>query len=145
MSKTLTVTINNDNVDEADQESLAVNLTNPAIVTQGSTPPATITITDNDASPTVSITNATVDEAAGTATLTVSLSRPSERSPQIGWATANGTAATPSDYTAASGTLTFGATELQQDVHRHDQQRQRGRGRSGIGRQTPGVSVVAAR
>ena len=112
LSKTLTVTISNDNVDEADQESLAVNLTNPAIVTQGTTPPATITITDNDAAPTVSITNATVDEGAGTAALTVSLSRPSERSPQIGWATANGTAVAPGDYTAASGALTFGATEL---------------------------------
>ena len=36
-------------MDEADQESFAVNLTNPPIVTQGTTPPATITITDNDA------------------------------------------------------------------------------------------------
>ena len=74
LSKTFTFTINDDNVDKADQESLSVSLTNPPIVTQGTTP-ATITITDNDAAPTVSISNATVDEAAGTATLTVSLSR----------------------------------------------------------------------
>ena len=103
LSKTLTVTINNDNVDEADQESLWVNLINPPIVTQGSTPPATISISDNDAAPTVSITRATVGEAAGTATLTVSLSRLSERSPQIAWATANGTAVAPATTPRLTG------------------------------------------
>ncbi len=67
------------------------------------------TITDNDATPTVSINDIVVYEATGTATFTVTLSAASGRSVAVNYATSNGTAVAGAggDYTAASGTLTF--------------------------------------
>ena len=50
---------------------------------------------------------ATVGEDAGTATYTVTLSAQPAASVTVGYATADGTATAGSDYTAASGTLTF--------------------------------------
>lgn len=49
----------------------------------------------------------TVDESAGTATLTATLDRESNNTVTVGYATADGTALDGTDYTAASGTLTF--------------------------------------
>ncbi|MBK9219118.1 MAG: hypothetical protein IPL70_12255 [Uliginosibacterium sp.] len=63
--------------------------------------------------PTLSITGpATIDEAAGTATYTVTLSNPSATPVTVAYGSANGTATAGSDYTATSGSLTFapGAT-----------------------------------
>ncbi|MBK9219112.1 MAG: retention module-containing protein [Uliginosibacterium sp.] len=84
---------------------------------------ATGLIIDNDtitpppppppATPTLSITGpATIDEAAGTATYTVTLSNPSATPVTVAYGTANGTATAGSDYTATSGSLSFapGAT-----------------------------------
>jgi uncharacterized repeat protein (TIGR01451 family) len=48
-----------------------------------------------------------VGEAAGTATITVTLSAPSGRVVTVDYATGDGTAVAPGDYTATSGTLTF--------------------------------------
>ncbi|MBK9219128.1 MAG: hypothetical protein IPL70_12310 [Uliginosibacterium sp.] len=70
-------------------------------------------ILDNDGAPTLSITGpATIDEAAGTATYTVTLSNPSPPPVTVAYGTANGTATAGSDYTATSGSLSFapGAT-----------------------------------
>ena len=49
----------------------------------------------------------TIGEGAGTATYRVSLSAPPSANVTINYATADGTATAGSDYTAASGTLTF--------------------------------------
>jgi hypothetical protein len=65
------------------------------------------TINDDDATPTLSVNDVSVNEAAGTATFTVSLSAASGQTVTVNYATANGTATAGSDYTAASGTLTF--------------------------------------
>ena len=65
------------------------------------------TITDNDATPTLTINDVIVNEAAGTATFTVTLSAASGQSVTVNYGTSNGTASAGSDYTAASGTLTF--------------------------------------
>ncbi|HXF82188.1 MAG TPA: Calx-beta domain-containing protein [bacterium] len=48
-----------------------------------------------------------VSEGAGTVTLTVRLSQPAQEPTSVGYATSDGTATAGSDYTAASGTLTF--------------------------------------
>jgi hypothetical protein len=45
------------------------------------------------------------------ATFTVSLSAASGQAVSVNWATANGTATAPDDYTAGNGTLTFNAGE----------------------------------
>ncbi|MEA3207025.1 MAG: hypothetical protein QOE70_82 [Chthoniobacter sp.] len=74
----------------------------------------TATIMDDDAPPALSINDVTVNEKAGTITFTVSLNVQSDQIVTVNYATANGTATTGSDYTAATGTLTFapGVTSL---------------------------------
>ncbi len=72
---------------------------------------ATTSITDDDPVPSVGVTNApSVTEGdAGTTTLTfdVGLSVASGQTVTVDWATADGTATAPSDYTAGNGILTF--------------------------------------
>ena len=65
------------------------------------------TITDNDATPTLSINDVTVDEAAGTASFTVTLSAASGRTVTVGYNTSNGIATAGNDYSNSTGTLTF--------------------------------------
>ena len=56
----------------------------------------------------LSATTYTVDEGAGTVTVTVQRTDGSEGTVTVNYATSNGTATAPADYTATSGTLTFG-------------------------------------
>ena len=75
-SKTFTVPILDDDVYE-NNESFSVDLTNPTgatLVASG----ATVRIDSEDAVPTVSMADVTVDEGAGTMTLTLRLSHPSD-------------------------------------------------------------------
>ena len=68
------------------------------------------TITNDDPVPSLSVGNVTVTEGnSGTvnATFTVSLSTASGQIVTVNYATADGTAVAPGDYTAGSGTLTF--------------------------------------
>ncbi|MHC4278516.1 MAG: Calx-beta domain-containing protein, partial [Planctomycetota bacterium] len=64
------------------------------------------TITDDDGE-SLSIDDVTVTEANTTATFTVTLSASSSQTVSVDYATADNDAAAGSDYTAASGTLTF--------------------------------------
>ncbi|MCC7263932.1 MAG: T9SS type A sorting domain-containing protein [Candidatus Latescibacteria bacterium] len=116
-SKTLAVQINGDLLDEAD-ETLVANLDLPVNATladgQGIG-----TIADDDLPPALSASDASELEGdSGTKQLvfTVSLSAPSGRAVSVNWATANGTALAGSDYTAASGTLSFAAGEASKTV-----------------------------
>ena len=71
------------------------------------------------AAPSVSIGDAAVTEGnTGTATLSfpVTLSSPAARPVSIGYATVDGTAVAPSDYVAASGTLTFSPGETARTI-----------------------------
>ena len=106
----VSVVVAGDVLDEADETfqvrlSAAVNAT----IAKGT---GVGTITDNDPTPTAVINDVTITEAnTGTRamTFTVTLSAPSGQAITIAYATADGTATAPSDYTAASGTLTFAA------------------------------------
>ncbi|TXI96752.1 MAG: retention module-containing protein, partial [Burkholderiaceae bacterium] len=74
------------------------------------------TITDG-AVPTLSISGPTdVNEAAGTLTYTVSLSSASPATVTVNYGTQNGTATAGSDYTAASGTLSFAPGETTKTI-----------------------------
>jgi hypothetical protein len=113
---TIVVTVNGDNVDEAD-ETVVLALTGAAGATLGAGQ-ATGTIVDDDevvvapVVPTVSVADVSVVEGnSGTKDLvfTVTLSAASATPVVVNYATSDGTAAAGSDYTAAAGTLTIPA------------------------------------
>jgi len=125
LTQTITVAINNDNVFEG-SETLSVNLSAPAGATLGTASVTSQIVDDgralpggpaNNDTPVVSITGpAVIDEAAGTATYTVTLTNPSASAVTVNYATANGTATAGSDYTANTGTLTFAPGALTQTI-----------------------------
>ena len=106
-SKTVNIPILADTVDE-ENETFTFTLSsslNAAISTSSGI--ATMTITDDDAAPTISINDVTSAETAGTVNLTATLSVASGRTITVNYATSNDTATAGSDYTAGSGTITF--------------------------------------
>src|SRR5213078_4555477 len=105
---------------DEDDETFAVGLSQSvnAIVPAGSGT-ATVTIIDNDATPSVSISNAGVTEGpvGSTTPLTfnVSLNAPSGRQVKVNWATTTaGSATAGTDFQAAGGTLTFAPGQVSQ-------------------------------
>lgn len=119
-SKTITVVVNADTVDEAD-ETVLVNITNPTggytlIDAQGS---GTITDDDGPALPTIAIANIpTVNEGdSGTVAMvfTITLSAASTSTVTVDYASADGSAGGP-DYQPTSGTLTFAPGETTKTV-----------------------------
>ena len=96
-------------------ETFTVSLTNPvnALIGAGQ---AIVTITDNDAAPSIRITDASLaewDSGTASTTLNVTLSAVSTFTVTVAYVAANGTASA-ADYVAAGGTLTFapGVTSL---------------------------------
>jgi len=114
-SRTFTVPVINDSLDEESVESVNLSLTG---VTGGATLgiPSTgvLNIADDDAAPKIRIGNASLNEGnqgLTTATLTVSLSAASGRIVDVGFATVDETATAPDDYRTASGVLSFAPGE----------------------------------
>ncbi|TAN61452.1 MAG: tandem-95 repeat protein, partial [Magnetospirillum sp.] len=66
--------------------------------------------------PSIGIANVVVNEGAGTAAVTVSLSRTWDAAVSVDWASADGTALAGSDYVAGSGTLTFAPGETAKTI-----------------------------
>ncbi|WP_298624524.1 Calx-beta domain-containing protein [uncultured Legionella sp.] len=110
----ITVPITNDALYESN-ETFNVNLTsanNASIsksVGQG-------TIVNDDAMPGLSINNVNVNEDAGTATFTVTLSAASGLPVTVSYNTSNGSAMSGSDYSATNGNLTFAPGELTKTI-----------------------------
>jgi uncharacterized protein YhjY with autotransporter beta-barrel domain len=105
---TFTVLVNGDVLNEP-SETFFVNVTNVvnAVVVTGQ---GLGTIVNDDPLPSLSINDVTVVEGnAGTvnAVFTVTLSAASGQTVTVNYATADGTATQPADYTNTSGTLTF--------------------------------------
>ena len=106
-SESFTVTIASDSLDE-DNETFIVNLSSASQITLG-TSSATLTITDNDATPSLAIANAATADESTAKTVTVTLSTASGRDVTVAYSSSNGSATAGSDYTAVSGTLTISA------------------------------------
>jgi large repetitive protein len=116
-SQTVTVPVAGDAVDEAD-ETLHLRLLNPSNLVLADSQ-GLGTITDDDATPSVSIGDVMVTEGNSgvtPATLVVSLSNPSSRPVDVGFDTDDGTAVAPGDYAARTGTVTIGAGQLQATI-----------------------------
>ena len=118
-SETISVPISDDSLDEFD-ETFFVNLSNAdegnILVEQG-----TGTITDDDPLANLSIGDVTVNESAGVATLTVSLSPESGKQVTVAYSTAaDGGATYPAtsgdDFTATTGMLTFAPGETSKQL-----------------------------
>ena len=113
-TKTVSVTLADDSLDEPEEAfelrlSAAVNAT----LSRGT---ATGTINDNDGAPSLSVADKSAGEGGGTLAFTVTLSPASGQEVTVAYATAGGTATEGTDYTAASGTLTFAAGETTKTV-----------------------------
>ncbi len=117
--QTIHAHINGDRVVEA-TETYRIRLSAPTNATIADDV-GIVTITNDDAAalPTLSIADARITEGnSGTKlmNLTVTLSAPAAGPVTVGYATANGTATTGSDYSAQSGTLSFAAGETSKTI-----------------------------
>ena len=118
-SKTVTVQTREDTTDE-ENETFTLTLSSSTNAALAADPTAKGTITDDDAEPTLSVADATGNEGSAV-TFTVTLSAASGRTVSVRWATASldkagNDAVAGTDYTAGSGTLTFGANETSKQV-----------------------------
>ena len=116
---TATLTAVQDTLDEANETAIieVTGVSGGGGATESGSQEATITIIDDDPTPSLSIANASLVEGnsgSSNMTFTVTLSAVSGRTVTVGYATSNDS--TPSalagtDYTATSGTLTFNPGE----------------------------------
>jgi uncharacterized repeat protein (TIGR01451 family) len=122
-SKQVTVNVNGDTTVEPD-EAFHLNLSSPTKATI-SDAIGIGTITNDDvvtppAAPTLAISDATVNPEGNSGTknasFTVTLSSASLSSVTVNYATSDGTATQPGDYTAGSGTLTFAPGETSKTI-----------------------------
>lgn len=107
-SRSITVTVSGDSLNEA-AESILVNLSSPVNASVADAQ-GTVTITDDDPSPSITIADRTVTEGnTGTVTagFVLTLSEPSGQPVSVAYATADGSAIAGSDYVAAGGTATL--------------------------------------
>jgi hypothetical protein len=109
--KTVTIPILDDATFEGN-EAFTLSLSNPTGgATLGSPFSATVTIVDNEQAPTgnlqFAVATSSVNEAAGTVTLTVNRVIGSNGTVTVQYATANGSALAGSDFTTTTGTLTW--------------------------------------
>ena len=125
-SKTITVPILNDTVYEG-SETFTINLSAPAnaTITDGiglgtikddGTGPVPPGVTPDNDTPAASINDVVVNEAAGTATFTVTLTNAAKMPVTIAYASADGTATAGLDYTAVADTLTFAPGQTSQTI-----------------------------
>jgi len=116
-TKEIAIPIGDDSLYESN-ETFNVALSAPAGATLGSPAGATVTILDNDAAPAIQFTSASfsVNESGANAVITVTKTGGTELNATVHYETNNGTANAGSDYTAASGDITFSPSETSKDI-----------------------------
>ncbi|MGF1601254.1 MAG: DUF4347 domain-containing protein [Thermosynechococcaceae cyanobacterium] len=112
-----TIPIIDDALIEED-ETFAIGLQNPSSGTLGSPRTVLITILDDDAPSTLSVSDTAVSVSEGETTATITIQRSGDVSgaSSVNFNTNNGTASADSDYTATSGTLYFVAGQTTQVI-----------------------------
>src|SRR5262249_5097172 len=105
--KTVNVLIVADASDEPDQTFFVNLMVGATVDAGGSDLQGQAAITDNDAAPTLTIDDVTVNEADGTADFTVTLTGLTGQVVTVVASTSNGSAVAPGDYTTTTTTLTF--------------------------------------
>ena len=117
-SQNISLTVNNDTIDEAD-ETIQITLSSPTNATLGANTVHTYTILDNDNPPAVAF-NASSSSGAESATsvsIPVSLSVASSFAVSVNYAVSGGTASGGGiDYTLTSGTLNFAIGVTTQNI-----------------------------
>ena len=105
---TTTVPITNDNVYESD-ETVNLALSSPSNATLGTPNTTTLTLLKDEPQPTAQFSSApySINENAGPAVVTATLSGPSAFTTTVNITTSDGTASHLSDYAAISATLNF--------------------------------------
>jgi hypothetical protein len=117
-SKNISFSVVNDALDEAN-ETIQITLSSPTNSVLGANSNHTYTITDDDPTPTVAFNaaNSSGAESATPTLLPVSLSAASGQTISVNYAVTGGTATGGgTDYTLASGTLTFNAGTTTQNI-----------------------------
>ncbi len=114
LSNTTSITGVDDALDEGN-ETVIVDISSVTNGTENGTQQVTATITDDDYS--ITVNDVSVNENAGNAVFTITLSRAYTSNITIDYATANNTATTAdNDYTSTSGTATITATQTTKTV-----------------------------
>ena len=111
---TVNVAILGDTMTEG-TETFAVNLSSPVNATIAGAQ-GIGTIYDNEGPPSLVVTDVAGAEASGTLSFDVLLTNANSTAVSVDYATADGTAIAGSDYTSASGTLTFNPGETSKTV-----------------------------
>jgi hypothetical protein len=108
-TKSFNVPITDDFLGEGN-ETVNLSLSGASGAALGSPSAATLTIIDNDSTGALSFTGTTysVGEGAGSALITVQRTGGTSGTATVQYSTSNGSAVAGSDYSAVSGTLTFG-------------------------------------
>jgi hypothetical protein len=117
ISETITIPVIGDLTTESNK-TFTVQLSNPVNSTLGDSA-AVGTILDNDSAPTLSVSGASVNEGNSgqtTASVAVTLSKAFTSPVTVNYSTVNSSATAGSDYTAATGTLTFNPGETSKSV-----------------------------
>ena len=100
-----------------ENETFTIALNTPSNATvSGISGSATITITDDDDAPTISLGDLSATEEAGIQNLVATLSTASERVVSVTYATSDKTASAGDDYTAGTGTITFNVGDTTKNV-----------------------------
>ncbi len=117
-SENIAVTINNDTLDEVNQ-TIEVTLSNPSNADLGTNTVHTYTINDNDGEPTVAFdaNSSNASESTTAVNLPVSLSTASGKTITVDYDVTGGSATgSGTDYTFASGTLTFNPLDTSENI-----------------------------
>ncbi len=113
-SATITIDILSDSIDEPDETfSLQIDEPSNAIIGDGI---SILTILDDDALPTLSVSDETVSEDAGTVEVTISLNTESGRDVSFDYETVDNSATAGEDYTSNTGSATISAGDTSTTV-----------------------------